>query len=227
MTSPLVLADLAGRDKVAMLDHVVAHLMRHARPPVPEAAIRRQLTALDRIGWHIGAALLGYVPQRLEGAMEVLLFECRGGMTGAENPLGLPDDPATHSYREGWADLFGAPITRIPVESDHFGLFTGAAGAEVGARLSAPAPGHTGGRAQVEALVLGLVREILPDAPPDAVVPERSMSELGATSIDRVEVATLAMEALGLTVPHQELARVSSIGELIEALHRHLGARND
>ncbi|MCW5698130.1 MAG: KR domain-containing protein [Bauldia sp.] len=213
----LVLSDLAGLDKPAMLERVLDHLFEHLTPPLPREAVRRQIEALDRIGWRVGDALRAYRAEPIAASLEVLLFECRDGMAGGANPLGLPVDAAGETYREGWDALFSTPVTRIAMACDHFALLKGEAGRTVGERIA----GRDDGRARIAGVVLGLVREILPDAPPELVVPERSMAELGATSIDRVEVATLAMESLGLRIPNGELASVNSIGDLIDVLHRH------
>ncbi len=222
MTRPLVLSDLAGHDKPAMLEHVIGHLFAHATPPMPREEVRRHLVALDRIGWSVGDALRAYRAEPIAAPLEVLLFECRDGMAGGDNPLGLPVNAAGETYRDGWDALFATPVTRIALACDHFALLKGEAGRTVGARIAMPASSNANdGRARVTEVVLGLVREILPDAPAELVVPERSMAELGATSIDRVEVATLAMESLGLRIPNRELASVNSIGDLIDVLHRH------
>jgi acyl transferase domain-containing protein/thioesterase domain-containing protein len=224
MTQPLVLSDLAGRDKAAMLEHVIEHLFAYATPSMPREEVRRHLEALDRIGWSVGDALRAYCAEPIAAPLEVLLFECRDGMAGGSNPLGLPVNAAGETYRDGWDALFATPVTRIAVACDHFELLKGETGRTVGERIATPVSSNVAtddGRARVTDVVLGLVREILPDAPPELVVPERSMAELGATSIDRVEVATLAMESLGLKVPNRELASVNSIGDLIDVLHRH------
>jgi acyl transferase domain-containing protein/thioesterase domain-containing protein/SAM-dependent methyltransferase len=227
MKRPLVLSDLAGLDKPAMLDSVIAHLFEHSSPSMTRDDLRRHLEALDRIGWSVGGALRDYRPEPLKAPLEVLLFECSEGMAGGANPLGLPLAPGTETYRDGWDELFASPVTRISLACDHFTLLKGEMGRAVGERVASP-PAASGssdrGRRHVEDVVLGLVREILPDVPPEKVAPDRSMTELGATSIDRVEVATLAMETLGLRVSNSELAGVNSIGELIELLHRHAKA---
>jgi polyketide biosynthesis acyl carrier protein len=152
----------------------------------------------------------------MTGSPDVLLVECVHGMAAPDNPLGLPATPAAHDYRDGWEHLFPGGISRVGIACDHFALLRGENGARIAALLAAPA----GDR--VRDVVLSLVRDILPDIAPDLVTPDRSMTELGATSIDRVEVATMAMETLGVTVPHQELAGVGSIGELIAVLRRHV-----
>ena len=223
MKRPLVLSDLAD-EKPAMLEQVVTHLFEQAEPPLPREEVRRQIEALDRIGWSVGAALRSYRPAPLAAPIEVLLFECRDGMAGGANPLGLPVDAGAETYRDGWDALFAAPIKRIALPCDHFALLKGEMGQRVGTCIATPTVADDG-RARVQEVVLALVREILPDAPPEAVVPERSMTELGATSIDRVEVATLAMETLGLKIPNRDLAGVQSIGDLIDVLHRHAEPR--
>ncbi|MGE0415777.1 MAG: alpha/beta fold hydrolase, partial [Acetobacteraceae bacterium] len=222
MTRPLVMADLLGLDKPAMLDRVVAHLLAHAAPPIPEDALRRHLTALDRVGWAVGSALLAYAPPPLTRPVDVLLVECTQGMVGADNVLGLPDMAAAHAYREGWERLFAAPIARVAIDCDHFALLRGSNGARVAALLTEKPPIAAPATDRVHDVVVALIREMLPDVPADLVTPDRSMTELGATSIDRVEVATLAMETLGITVPHQDLAGVGSIGALIAVLQQHM-----
>ncbi|WGF87503.1 SDR family NAD(P)-dependent oxidoreductase [Marinivivus vitaminiproducens] len=224
MTRQLVLADLQDGDKAAMLERVVDHLFAHANPPVDRAIVRRHLEAYDRVGWSIGTALRNYEPQPLDRPVDLFLFECRKGMAGGSNPLGLPAHAGTESYRDGWDALVPTPVVRIGLECDHFGLFKGDVGRELGERMIAPGiDGEAGstGRKPIEDVVIGLVRDILPDVPAEAVTVDRSMSELGATSIDRVEVATLAMETLGLAVPNRELAEVGTIDQLIDVLHRH------
>lgn len=78
---------------------------------------------------------------------------------------------------------------------------------------------------QVFDLVKAKVVEVLVDVDPEQVTPERSLLELGANSLDRVEVAMLSMEALELRIPPQELAGVANLGELTRLLSRHLDAR--
>jgi polyketide biosynthesis acyl carrier protein len=76
---------------------------------------------------------------------------------------------------------------------------------------------------QVFDVVKAQVLEVLPDLDPATVTPERSLVELGANSIDRVEVAMASMEALGLQIPRTALAGVGSLSELVQVFCRHLG----
>ena len=213
----LTLGDLAGLDKDAMLERVLDHLFTHAQPPLSRADVRRMLVALDRVGWTVGQALRDYRPTRLDRPLDVVMIACQAGMAGGENPLGLPDTAAARDYRDGWDALFAAPMRVIPLACDHFSLFRGEAADALRAHL-ADTPSD-----RVTEVVLALVRETLPDVPADLVVPARSMTELGATSIDRVDVATLAMESLGVRVPNEALAGVASIGDLIDLLRQYAG----
>ena len=72
------------------------------------------------------------------------------------------------------------------------------------------------------ASVMAAIADILPDLLPKALQPDASLAELGATSIDRVEIALAAMEALGLVLRPAELAGVATIGALIARLEAHL-----
>lgn len=218
MRAPLALADLDGLDKSAMLDLVVAHLYAHASPPIAAADLRRQIEIFDAVGRAVGDALRAYRPEPLAAPMEVILFECRDGMAGGANPLGLPDTSVARDYREGWEALFAAPIRRIALPCDHFGVLRPEPLRRIREVLAAPAAAPD----SVAETVLELLREVLPDAPPETITLDRSMSELGANSMDRVEVATRAMESLGIVAPHSELLGLATIGALIDVLRRHL-----
>lgn len=43
--------------------------------------------------------------------------------------------------------------------------------------------------------------------------------ELGANSIDRLEIVTLSLEELNLKIPLVELAQIDGIGGLVDFLH--------
>ncbi len=68
------------------------------------------------------------------------------------------------------------------------------------------------------------VRMILPDVPPEAVTLESSLAELGANSMDRVEVATYSMEQLAVVVPPAAMRDVANVGDLVEILRRYAHA---
>ncbi len=67
------------------------------------------------------------------------------------------------------------------------------------------------------------VLEVLPDLDPELVTEDRSLSDLGANSIDRAEIVTLTMEDLGISVPVGDFREVHDIGSLALLLRRHVG----
>lgn len=74
--------------------------------------------------------------------------------------------------------------------------------------------------------VLEVVRsatvEVLPELDPARVRADgTSLSDLGANSIDRADVVTLAMERLGVTIPVTEFGRVHDIRSLVDLLRSH------
>ena len=52
---------------------------------------------------------------------------------------------------------------------------------------------------------------------------ERSLTELGANSVDRVEVVMYSAEDLGLDVPRAELHGARNLADLVAVLRRHAG----
>lgn len=50
--------------------------------------------------------------------------------------------------------------------------------------------------------------------------PAKSMKELGANSLDIVEVVSLSMRELKVKVPRAELNKLTNINELVDLLHR-------
>lgn len=60
------------------------------------------------------------------------------------------------------------------------------------------------------------------DVPPEEVSPERSLAEIGANSMDRMEIVTLTMEELGLKIPFMSFASASNIGDLVDILSRNV-----
>lgn len=76
-------------------------------------------------------------------------------------------------------------------------------------------------REQIFAIVKKNTLEVLPDVQPDDVRIEGQLKDLGANSIDRVEIVTMSMEDLDLQIPLVELGKVSNISGLVDILHAH------
>jgi polyketide biosynthesis acyl carrier protein len=72
--------------------------------------------------------------------------------------------------------------------------------------------------------VLGVVKkhlmEVVDDLAEDRIDPSRSMKELGANSLDIVEVVSCAMRELKVKVPRSELSKLTNVDGLVDLLHR-------
>lgn len=77
-------------------------------------------------------------------------------------------------------------------------------------------------KSAVFAVVKRVTQSILVDVDEARITPERTLAELGANSIDRVEVVTGAMEQLGVKVPRVELFGAKNIQGLVDILHAHV-----
>lgn len=53
----------------------------------------------------------------------------------------------------------------------------------------------------------------------DQIDPTKSMKELGANSLDIVEIVSVSMRELKVKVPRSELSKLTNIGGLVELLH--------
>jgi polyketide biosynthesis acyl carrier protein len=69
-------------------------------------------------------------------------------------------------------------------------------------------------------VVKNVTLEVLPFIPPDLVILEGNLKDLGANSIDRMEVVTRTMETLGLNVPLLEFGRVKDLRGLVDVFAR-------
>ncbi len=52
--------------------------------------------------------------------------------------------------------------------------------------------------------------------------PSKSMKDLGANSLDIVEVVSCSMRELKIKVPRSELNQLTNINELVDMLHRYV-----
>ena len=240
---------LAGLDDAQRATCVLDHLYAGAPPPMPREAAGRMIDGMDRVARAIGRALADYRAAPIEPPLRTVLFRCTQGMAPADNPLDLPAFLTEGDYRAGWDALVGGPLEVQAIDCDHFSLVLEPHASRLAAGIRAvlgsaapakrlPASGPlasgslvagssmdgppAGSREHVARVVLDQVRRGLPEVLSAEIRPERSMTELGATSIDRVEVTLAAMEALGADIPPRDLAGLPNIDALIDVLHRHL-----
>ena len=72
---------------------------------------------------------------------------------------------------------------------------------------------------EVFELVIKHTCQVLPELEGRTFYPTDQLKELGANSLDRVEIIMMTMEALGLKFDLVELGHVQNIGGLAEAFH--------
>ncbi|MEZ4323406.1 MAG: phosphopantetheine-binding protein [Myxococcota bacterium] len=73
---------------------------------------------------------------------------------------------------------------------------------------------------EIRATVLKYLARAVDQVDPAAVDSSRSMKELGANSIDIVEVVSSSMRELRIKVPRAQLNDLANIDELVDLLHR-------
>lgn len=59
---------------------------------------------------------------------------------------------------------------------------------------------------------------VVPEIEPDLVTPQAALVDLGAGSLDRLDVVVGAIEELGLTTPAHHFAGARTTGELVRLL---------
>ncbi|MFE1951178.1 MULTISPECIES: phosphopantetheine-binding protein [Streptomyces] len=79
--------------------------------------------------------------------------------------------------------------------------------------------------ATVRSVLVEVIAEILPDVPAQEVLDERSLADLGADSVDRVEIITTLCHRLGSRERVSRFAEIRDIGGLIAHLSGQGGAR--
>jgi polyketide biosynthesis acyl carrier protein len=70
-------------------------------------------------------------------------------------------------------------------------------------------------------VVKRVVETTLPDLDPAEIQPNRSLADLGANSIDRLDVTMGSLESLDLHVSMTEFAGVANLQGLVDILYRH------
>ena len=72
---------------------------------------------------------------------------------------------------------------------------------------------------KVLAIVKRHLVDILEDLDESTIDASKSMKELGANSLDIVEVVSSSMRELKVKVPREQLAKLTNIQELVDLLH--------
>lgn len=64
---------------------------------------------------------------------------------------------------------------------------------------------------------------VLPGTRADQIDPDASLSDLGANSLDRMDIVTMSQDELGIDVPAAAFADVRNLRQLVDVLHAHRG----
>ncbi|WP_372156762.1 acyl carrier protein [Xanthomonas campestris pv. fici] len=73
-------------------------------------------------------------------------------------------------------------------------------------------------RNEVFEIVKRNILDVLPDLSPDMIRGEQRLADLGANSVDRMEIITLCMADLGLDIPLLSFAGAPRIADLADVL---------
>jgi polyketide biosynthesis acyl carrier protein len=68
-------------------------------------------------------------------------------------------------------------------------------------------------------LLKNIVVEIMPDISPEQIKIEESLKDLGANSVDRIDIFIRAMEVLNVKIPLIEFGKLNNIQGLVDLLH--------
>lgn len=69
------------------------------------------------------------------------------------------------------------------------------------------------------AILIGNIREIVPDLASQTIGPEKSMADLGVDSIERSDVLMTTLEAIGLKISLVQLHGPRNLGDLAQLIH--------
>ena len=75
-------------------------------------------------------------------------------------------------------------------------------------------------REEITAAVSGAVGQILPVVEPEEVRGDRHLKDLGADSLERVEIIMQVLDRLGVRIPLAEFASLPDIDAMVDLLER-------
>ncbi|EDP94618.1 acyl carrier protein [Kordia algicida OT-1] len=75
---------------------------------------------------------------------------------------------------------------------------------------------------EVYHIVQEIIMEILPDVEKENIAIEKQLKDIGANSIDRMEIVTMSMRELNIKIPLMSFAGVNNIEGLVNVLHENV-----
>lgn len=73
-------------------------------------------------------------------------------------------------------------------------------------------------KSEIFEIVKKNIIEVLPDLDQNIISPEKSLSDLGANSVDRMEIIQMSMEDLSINIPLMSFAKASNIEGVVDVL---------
>ncbi len=77
---------------------------------------------------------------------------------------------------------------------------------------------------QIRAIVLKHLHELVPGTTQLPITGQTTLADLGADSLDLVDVASRSMQELKVKIPRAEIGRIHTLDDLVAVLHRTLEA---
>lgn len=75
-------------------------------------------------------------------------------------------------------------------------------------------------REEILAIVVRHLHELVPGTAERALDPDAPLNEIGADSLDLVDVASRSMQELQVKIPRSEIGRIRTLNDLVEVLHQ-------
>jgi polyketide biosynthesis acyl carrier protein len=210
-------------------------LKETCNPPYGEAEIAALFDEAIRVIRFERELLINYKPKPLTGPTRTILFRASAGFMGESQEFTIPTEFAgREDLDHGWSAWLSRAPEVVEVAADHFSIGREPALSTVGARLAGllapPQPvvhvnGNGSKKQELFELVRSHVMRVLGDVPADRITIDTSLRELGANSIDRVEVATCAMEELDLQIPRTHLANINNLRALVDVFYAHMNGK--
>ncbi len=68
---------------------------------------------------------------------------------------------------------------------------------------------------QVFEIIKDVITEVMPDIDQAQILANNKFTDLGANSVDKIEVVAMSMEKLEVAIPLTKFANIGSIGDLV------------
>ncbi|WP_046744434.1 acyl carrier protein [Kordia zhangzhouensis] len=77
---------------------------------------------------------------------------------------------------------------------------------------------------EVYNVVQETIMDVLPDVEKENIAIEKQLKDIGANSIDRMEIVTMSMRELNIKIPLMSFAGVNNIEGLVNVLHENVNS---